>query len=229
MPRRPPPAAFAACDPPGRTGGMKRNRLEAFSDGVIAILITIMVLELTVPLAEDGGHADRFADLWGLRFVFLSYVLSFVYLAIYWNNHHHLLAVTERVTGGVLWANMFLLFCLSLVPFATSWMGENAGSPAPAALYGLVFLLAAVAYFILVRAILRGQGRDTVLGEAIGRDRKGIVSVVLYLAAVPLAFVQPWIAYGIYALVALIWLVPDQRIERALAAQEEKAAGASSS
>jgi uncharacterized membrane protein len=188
---------------------MTSNRLEAFSDGVIAILITIMVLELTIPHA----HHDQLADLWQLRHIFLSYVVSFVYLAIYWNNHHHVLYLTERVTGGVLWANMHLLFWLSLVPFATGWMGENSFAPTPTAVYGVVLLMAAVAYFILVRAIIRSQGTESLLAQAIGRDRKGKLSMVFYAAAIPLALVAPWASLGIYMLVAAIWLVPDRRIE----------------
>ena len=188
---------------------MTSNRLEAFSDGVIAILITIMVLELTIPHAQH----DQLADLWNLRHIFLSYVLSFVYLAIYWNNHHHVLYLTERVTGGVLWANMHLLFWLSLVPFATGWMGENSFAPTPTAVYGVVLLMAAVAYFILVRAIIHSQGTDSLLAQAIGKDFKGKISVVFYAVAIPLALVAPWAALGIYMLVAAMWLVPDRRIE----------------
>ena len=160
---------------------MTSNRLEAFSDGVIAILITIMVLELTIPHA----HHDQLADLWHLRHIFLSYVVSFVYLAIYWNNHHHVLYLTERVTGGVLWANMHLLFWLSLVPFATGWMGENSFASTPTAVYGVVLLMAAVAYFILVRAIIRSQGTDSLLAQAIGSDRKGKISLVFYAVGHP--------------------------------------------
>ena len=189
---------------------MTRNRLEAFSDGVIAILITIMVLELTVPHL----HHDRLIELWHLRHLFLSYVVSFVYLAIYWNNHHHVLYLTERVTGGVLWANMFLLFWLSLVPFATGWMGENEFASTPTAVYGVVLLMAAIAYYILVRSIIHGQGTDSLLAKAIGNDRKGQISVVLYAVAIPLALVVPWAALGIYILVAAIWLIPDRRIEK---------------
>jgi uncharacterized membrane protein len=187
---------------------MTRNRLEAFSDGVIAILITIMVLELTIP------HRDDLAALRELWPVFLSYVISFVYLAIYWNNHHHVLYLTERVTGSVLWANMHLLFWLSLVPFATAWMGENGFSETPTAAYGVVLLMAAVAYYILVRAIIRSQGTDSLLARAIGNDLKGKISVVFYAAAIPLALLLPWLALGLYVLVAAIWLVPDRRIEK---------------
>ena len=204
---------------------MSTSRLEAFSDGVLAIIITIMVLELRVP-ASEGAHAATFADLRAAHLlpVFLSYVLSFVYLAIYWNNHHHMLFVTERVSGGVLWANMHLLFWLSLVPFVTNWMGENPLDAAPAALYGVVLLLAAVAYYILQRAIIHMQGRDSLLARAVGRDLKGKASPIIYLIALPAAFVEPWIAYGLYVFVAAIWLVPDRRIERALAEGEKRAA-----
>ena len=193
---------------------MTKNRLEAFSDGVIAILITIMVLGLTVP------HGDKLGDLWALRYVFISYVLSFVYLAIYWNNHHHMLYVTGRVTGGVLWANMHLLFWLSLVPFATGWMGEGGFASTPTAVYGVVLLMAAIAYYILQRAIIRSQGERSLLAEAVGRDLKGKASPILYAAAIPMALVQPWVAYGVYVFVALMWVVPDTRIERAVAARE---------
>ena len=196
---------------------MTKNRLEAFSDGVIAILITIMVLGLTIP------RGDQLDDLWRLRFVFTSYVLSFLYLAIFWNNHHHMLSVTGRVTGGVLWANMHLLFWLSLVPFATFWMGKNAFAHAPTAVYGVVLLMATIAYFILQRTIVRSQGERSLLAEAIGRDLKGKASPILYGMAIAMAFVQPWVAYGIYILVALIWFIPDRRIERAV--DEREAAG----
>jgi uncharacterized membrane protein len=195
---------------------MTRNRLEAFSDGVIAILITIMVLELTIP------HHDKLADLWELRYIFLSYVVSFIYLAIYWNNHHHVLYLTERVTGGVLWANMYLLFWLSLVPFVTGWMGENGFAATPTAIYGVVLLMAAAAYYVLVRVIIRSQGKDSLLARAIGNDRKGQASLVLYLVAIPLALFVPWVSLGIYGLVAAIWLVPDRRIEKVVLACEDE-------
>ena len=194
---------------------MTRDRLEAFSDGVIAILITIMVLELVVP------HGARLADLWPLRYVFISYVLSFAYLAIYWNNHHHMLYVTGRVTGGILWANMHLLFWLSLVPFVTGWMGENHFAKTPTAVYGVVLLMAGVAYFILESVIIRSQGDDSLLARAVGGEFKGRASIVFYAVAIPVAFAQPWAAYALYALVALMWLVPDKRIERIVAAQED--------
>ncbi len=190
---------------------MERNRMEAFSDGVLAILITIMVLELRAPAGAE------LADLRGLWPVFLSYVLSFIYLGIYWNNHHHMLAATRRVDGSVLWANLHLLFWLSLVPFVTAWMGENHFAPAPTALYGAVLLLAAVAYNILLARILALEGSDSVLARAVGGDWKGKISPLLYLAAIPLAFVQPALAGVVYGGVALLWLVPDPRIEGALA------------
>jgi uncharacterized membrane protein len=197
---------------------VRTTRLEAFSDGVLAIIITITVLELRPP-AET-----TFAALRHELPVFLSYALSFVFLGIYWNNHHHLLAVTERVTGGVLWANLHLLFWLSLIPFATGWVGHQALAKVPTATYGVVPLLAAIAYFILARAILASHGPDSLLAQAIGRDFKGKVSVVIYAAAVAVAFVQPWVAMALYTLVAILWLVPDRRIERAVTEHQDKAA-----
>jgi len=196
---------------------MDTNRMEAFSDGVIAIIITIMVLELRPPHGTDP------ATLRPLLPGFLSYVLSFVYLGIYWNNHHHMLRVTERITGGVLWANLHLLFWLSLVPFTTAWMGENRFAPTPTAAYGLIMLMAAIAYWILQWRILAGQPRDSLLRRALGRDLKGKISPLLYLAAIPAAYIDRRIAGALYALVALVWLVPDRRIERAL---EERGADA---
>jgi uncharacterized membrane protein len=193
---------------------MNKARLEAFSDGVIAILITIMVLELKVP------HGVELAALKPLLPVFLSYVLSFLYVGIYWNNHHHLLHATRHVTGGILWANLHLLFWLSLFPLTTGWLGENHVAPIPAAVYGLVLLMAALAYYLLQSAIVAKQGRDSLLKAAIGRDWKGKLSVVLYLAAVPSAFVTPWLSIGVYVAVALMWLVPDPRIERAVSQHE---------
>jgi uncharacterized membrane protein len=193
---------------------MSKNRLEAFSDGVIAVIITIMVLELKVP---HGGDAAALAPL---AVTFLTYVLSFVYTAIYWNNHHHLMHAVHHVTGGTLWANMHLLFWLSLVPFTTGWMDENHFAPITVAAYGAVLLCAAVAYFILTRVLLATHGQDSLLAKALGSDFKGRFSVVLYVAAVALAFAQPWISVGIYALVALWWLVPDRRFER-LAAEHK--------
>ncbi len=189
---------------------MEKNRLEAFSDGVIAIIITIMVLELKVP------HTAELAELKPLLPVLLSYVLSFIYVGIYWNNHHHMFHSTKHVSGGILWANLHLLFWLSLFPFTTGWMGENHLAPTPTAVYGFVLLMAAIAYYILQRAIINQQGPNSLLAAAIGDDRKGKLSPVLYLAAIPLAFVSPWIASGLYILVALIWLVPDRRIERVI-------------
>ena len=187
---------------------MHKSRLEAFSDGVIAIIITIMVLEMKVP------HGETFAVLSPLFYVFLSYLLSFVYLGIYWNNHHHMLQVTRRVSGAVLWANLHLLFWLSLVPFVTGWMGENHFAPAPTALYGFVLLMAGAAYSILFRAILAVEGHDSVLARAIGKDIKGNISLLIYAIAIPMAFVKEWVAGALYAAVALMWLIPDRRIER---------------
>lgn len=190
---------------------MTKSRLEAFSDGVLAIVITIMVLEMKVP-----SHAAQLEDLRPLVPVFLSYVLSFLYLGIYWNNHHHLFHATHHASAGIMWANLHLLFWLSLIPFVTGWMGENNFAPVPTALYGTVLLLAALAYAILQRAIIGSHGADSVLARAVGKDAKVIVSPILYLAAIPCAFVSQWIAGGLYVLVALIWLIPDRRIERAL-------------
>ena len=190
---------------------MSKDRLEAFSDGVIAIIITVMVLELRTPQGTD------LAALRPLAPVFLTYVLSFVNLGIYWNNHHHLLQVVEHVSGRVLWANLHLLFWLSLLPFGTAWMGENNFATWPVALYGLDLLFAAVAYFLLVRALLALHGPESTLATALGSDLKGKISVVFYVLAVPLAFVNPWIACAIYVLVAAIWLIPDTRIEKRLA------------
>jgi uncharacterized membrane protein len=196
---------------------MEKNRLEAFSDGVLAIIITIMVLEMKVPHAiEHASHTAGLADLRPLLPVFLSYLLSFVYLGIYWNNHHHMLHATKRVTGGILWANLHLLFWLSLFPFTTAWAGENHLAPTPMAVYGLVLLMAAIAYYILERAIIRHQGRESILGQAIGNRWKENVSPLCYLAAIPLAFVSVWISISLFVLVAILWLVPDRRIERVL-------------
>jgi uncharacterized membrane protein len=189
---------------------MSKGRMEAFSDGVIAIIITVMVLELRVP------HGADLAALRPLIPVFLSYVLSFVFLGIYWSNHHHLLHAISHVDGRVLWANLHLLFWLSLIPFVTAWMGENRFAAWPVALYGVVMLLAAVAYFILTRALIALHGRESVLATAVGRDRKGKVSIVIYLAAIPLAFVNSWISCAFYVLVAILWLIPDRRIEKTL-------------
>jgi TMEM175 potassium channel family protein len=186
---------------------MTKGRLEAFSDGVMAVIITILVLELKIP------HGGDWSALQPLLPVFLTYVLSFVFLGIYWTNHHHLLHATERVTGGILWANLHLLFWLSLTPFVTGWMGENHFDSAPTALYGVVLLCAAIAYYILQTSIIRVNGPDSTLARAVGRDLKGKISPVLYAASIPLAFVNEALADAIFVLVALIWLVPDRRIE----------------
>jgi uncharacterized membrane protein len=193
---------------------MGKNRLEAFSDGVLAIIITIMVLELKVP------HETDLEALTPRLPIFLSYVLSFIYVGIYWNNHHHLLHTTQKVSGGILWANLHLLFWLSLFPFTTGWMGENHLASTPTAVYGFVLLMAAIAYWLLQHAIIVRQGRESLLAAAIGADWKGKLSPVLYLLAIPLAFVSAWIASGLYVFVALLWLVPDRRIERVLAKHE---------
>ncbi len=189
---------------------MRTNRLEAFSDGVIAIIITIMVLELKVP------HGEDIHTLVPLIPIFLSYVLSFVYLGIYWNNHHHMLHAVQTVTGSMLWANLYLLFWLSLVPFATAWMGENHFGPAPSALYGFVLLMAGVAYYILQQLIIASQGPDSIVKRAVQRDWKGKLSPALYAVAIPMAFWLEWISLAIYVIVALIWLIPDRRIEKVL-------------
>ena len=189
---------------------MHKTRLEAFSDGVLAIIITIMVLELKVP------HSDSLEAIRALFPVFLSYVLSFVYVGIYWNNHHHLFQAAQKISGSVLWANLHLLFWLSLLPFVTGWMGENHFASLPAAFYGFVLLMAAAAYWILVRAIIATDGAGSLLAKAIGKDRKGSLSVVIYAIAVPLAFVVPWVAEACYVGVALMWLIPDRRIERTM-------------
>jgi len=189
---------------------MTKTRLEAFSDGVIAILITIMVLELKAP------HGPELSALRPVLPSLLAYILSFIYLGIYWNNHHHLLHATDRVNGAILWANLHLLFWLSLVPFVTSWLGEEPRAPVPAAAYGLVLLAAAIAYTILARLIIALQGPHSVLARAIGRDRKGKISLALYVVGVAISFVDPWIADALYVTVALIWFVPDRRIERQL-------------
>ncbi len=199
---------------------MGKSRLEAFSDGVLAIIITIMVLELRAP------HDTSLAALRPLLPVLLSYVLSFVYLGIYWNNHHHMLHCTHRVTGAMLWANLHLLFWLSLVPFVTAWMGEHPLASTPAALYGVVLLMAAIAYLMLQRQILRTEGPQSVLAAALGRDLKGKLSPLLYVLAIGAAFVHPGIAETLYLLGALIWLIPDRRIERALAQAEPGRSGA---
>ncbi|HVZ13286.1 MAG TPA: TMEM175 family protein [Bauldia sp.] len=189
---------------------MPKDRLTAFSDGVLAIIITIMVLELKVP------HEADWAALAAVAPVFASYVLSFIYIGIYWNNHHHLLHTTVRVNGLILWANLHLLFWLSLVPFATAWLGENRFMAAPTALYGVSLLMPAIAYYLLQMAIIAQQGAQSPLQRALGSDIKGKISPLLYLAAIGLSFVVPWAADAIYVVVALMWLIPDRRIERAL-------------
>jgi uncharacterized membrane protein len=191
---------------------MGKSRVEAFSDGVIAIIITIMVLGLNAPTTADG--------LDGLKKLlpgFLGYILSFIYVGIYWNNHHHMFHSTKHVNGGILWANLHLLFWLSLFPFSTAWVGANHLAPIPTAVYGFVLLMAAVAYYILQRAIIKQQGRNSILAAAIGKDWKGKLSPLCYLAAIPLAFVNPWISNGLFIFVAVLWLIPDRRIERVLA------------
>ncbi|HEY8205136.1 MAG TPA: TMEM175 family protein [Pyrinomonadaceae bacterium] len=193
---------------------MTRNRMEAFSDGVIAIIITIMVLELRVPLGSS------FSALRPIAPVFLSYVLSFIFLGIYWSNHHHLLQVVEHVSGGVLWANLHLLFWLSLTPFVTAWMGENRFAAVPVAVYGVVLLCAAIAYFILARTLLRIHEPTSTLAIALGRDFKGKISMVIYLLAIPLAFIRTWLACLLYVAVAVMWLIPDRRIEKRIIASE---------
>lgn len=189
---------------------MPKTRLEAFSDGVLAIIITIMVLELKVP------HGEDFAALQPLLPVFFSYVLSFIYVGIYWSNHHHLLHTVKHVSGGVLWANLHLLFWLSLFPFVTGLMGENHFAPLPTALYGIVLMMAGIAYWILTRVIIHEDGTDSLLAKAIGKDIKGKLSVVFYAVAIALAFLNHWISEAIYIFVALTWLVPDRRIERVM-------------
>jgi uncharacterized membrane protein len=196
---------------------MSKSRLEAFSDGVIAILITILVLEMRAP------HGATFAALVPLAPIFLSYVLSFAYLAIYWNNHHHMLHTVHRVTGSILWANLHLLFWLSLFPFVTAWMGENHFAALPTALYGGVLFLAAISYFLLQQRIIASQGAESILRSAVGGDWKGKVSPILYLVAIGVAFLSPWASQGIYVAVALLWIIPDRRIERALAAARHDA------
>jgi uncharacterized membrane protein len=191
-------------------GRMTKGRMEAFSDGVFAVIITIMVLEMKSP------QGTGLAALQPLLPVFFSYVLSFVYVGIYWNNHHHLLQAAEHVTGGILWANLHLLFWLSLTPFVTAWMGENHFAPWPVALYGVVLLFAGTAYFLLTKTLIAHHGKDSTLAASIGNDRKGTLSIVVYAAAIPLSFVQPWIACGCYVMVAVMWLLPDPRIEKAI-------------
>lgn len=194
---------------------MNKNRLEAFSDGVLAIIITIMVLEIKVP------HGHLWADLEKLIPVFLSYILSFIYIGIYWNNHHHMMHTVKHVSGGILWANLHLLFWLSLIPFVTGWMGENHFQKQPTALYGIVLLMAAIAYFILQGQIIRSQGKDAILAKALGTDIKGKISPALYIIGIAFSWYLPWVSGIFYIIVALMWLIPDARIERILAASEQ--------
>jgi uncharacterized membrane protein len=189
---------------------MGKTRFEAFSDGVIAVIITIMVLEMKVP------HGDDFAALLPVLPVFTCYVLSYVMVGIYWNNHHHMLHAAQHVTGPILWANLHLLFWLSLIPFVTGWMGENHFAPRTVALYGGVLLMAGIAYYILARALVRYHGRESPLARALGRDFKGRISIVIYAVAIALSFVNQWAAVALYVLVAVMWLVPDRRIEKTL-------------
>jgi uncharacterized membrane protein len=189
---------------------MTKGRLEAFSDGVFAVIITIMVLEMRVPRGTDLQALKSVAP------VFLCYVLSYIYVGIYWNNHHHLLHACERVTGSILWANLVLLFCLSLAPFTTAWMGENHYAPLPVAVYGVMLLFAGIAYFVLTKTLIAHHGKQSVLATSIGNDWKGTVSVLVYLLAIPLALAWPWLACALYTFVALMWLLPDQRIEKRL-------------
>jgi len=190
---------------------MTKERMEAFSDGVLAVFITIMVLDMKPP------HDTQLAAMRPLIPVFLSYVLSFIYVGIYWNNHHHLLHATQQVSGAVLWANLHLMFWLSLIPFTTAWVGENHVNAWPVALYGIVLLCAAIAYYILGRVLIHLHGQDSTLAKSVGEDKKGKISIAVYAAAVPLAFVQPWIATAGYVIVAVMWLIPDRRIEREIA------------
>ena len=189
---------------------MRKGRIEAFSDGVIAIIITIMVLELRVPEGVD------LVALRPLIPIFLAYVLSFIYVGLYWNNHHHMFHTVQKINGAALWANLHLLFWLSLLPAVTHWVGETHLAASPTAMYGIVLFMAAIAYFILTRVLIRQHGKDSILAKAMGRDLKGKVSVVIYLAGVVLAFVAPWLSAGLYTLVAVIWLVPDRRFEHVM-------------
>jgi uncharacterized membrane protein len=195
---------------------MHKGRLEAFSDGVIAIIITIMVLELKIP-----DHSDNIADILKLSPVFLSYVLSFIYIGIYWNNHHHTMQAVKSVNGAILWANMHLLFWLSMIPFVTSWMGENHFSKWPVVLYGCVLIMNAIAYTILIIALLRHHGRDSLLGRAIGEDWKGKLSIAIYATAIGLSFLNSWLGFSLYIVVACIWFIPDTRIERTIVHEEQ--------
>lgn len=189
---------------------MHKSRLEAFSDGVMAIIITIMVLELKVP------HGSDWQDLLALRYTAFCYVISFIFLAIYWNNHHHLLQTVKHVNGAILWANTHLLFWLSLVPFVTAWSGEHAFAPIPTMLYGIVLLMSAVAFYILVRCLIAQEGAGSIIAQAIGRDYKGKVSLLMYAVAIPFACWYSWIAVSIYVSIAMVWFIPDKRIEKQL-------------
>ena len=189
---------------------MGKGRLEAFSDGVLAIIITIMVLEMKVPQGDDLN------SLKGVFPVFLSYILSFVNIGLYWNNHHHMMFTVQHINGKVLWANTHLLFWLSLIPFTTAWMGENHFTTWPVALYGTVLMMAGIAYYILAHTLMKLHGKDSTIAKAIGKDHKGIISVVIYIIAIPLAFLNAWISLGLYATVAGMWLIPDRRIEKKL-------------
>jgi uncharacterized membrane protein len=193
---------------------MKKGRLEAFSDGVIAIIITIMVLELHVP------HGDNVRDLVPMIPIFVSYVLSFVNVGIYWNNHHHMLYAVEKINGGILWANLNLLFWLSLIPFVTDWMGENHFAKWPVILYGFILIMNGISYTILCNLLIRAAGADSDLAVALGRDWKGKMSVIIYLVAILLAFLNPWLGFGLYVVVAIMWFIPDRRIERATTKKE---------
>ena len=195
---------------------MGKGRLEAFSDGVLAIIITIMVLEIKVP------HGDMPEDLKPLLPIFMSYVLSFIYIGIYWNNHHHLMQVVHKVSGAVLWSNIHLLFWLSLVPFATAWMGENHFSKWPVILYGFILMMAGVAYYILAHSLTAIHGKESTLAKAIGKDKKGIISVILYIVGIACSlFIHPWIGFSIYIIVAAIWFIPDRRIEKKIEADHK--------
>lgn len=187
---------------------MNKSRLEAFSDGVLAIIITIMVLEIKAPVD------DSFESLQHLIPIFLSYVLSFIYVGIYWNNHHHMLQVVKKINGSILWSNLFLLFWLSLIPFATSWIGEHHFSAVPMSLYGFILLMCALSYFLLQNKIIKLEGKDSILHQAVEKDTKGKISTICYILAIPLAFVSPWISGLLYIAVALIWIIPDSRIEK---------------
>jgi uncharacterized membrane protein len=195
---------------------MNKGRLEAFSDGVFAIIITIMVLELHAP------EGNSFEDLKPLLPKFISYVLSFIYVAIYWTNHHHMFQIVKHVNGKVLWRNIFLLFCLSLVPFVTAWMGENNFSSAPAALYGIVLSITGIAYYFLVRSLIQLHGKDSLIATSIGKDFKGKISVVIYIVGICISFFNSWISFLLYCCVALIWIIPDRRIEKRILAEDKK-------